>query len=849
MSQQHHVASHAQQELAIKPSINTLAQGSMFWQPEFRRASPWLEHTPFLFWLVEALQPRQCVGLGREGVAHLALCQAIGRLRLNAHCFLVAEGAALEKDGSKLSSIEKEAQEIASEQYPTTSHWLNTTPTRAIQQFDEESIDLLLLNVSADDDSVDYLLDRWLSRLSPQGVVLLPGIARREPGCNVFRAFEALRERYPSFAFHHGDGLGVIAVGQQPTMLLHNLFSTVDSAASSRVVQDIFARLGRSCRDKLTTQDQRVVVQQLEDRLTVQQEKWQQAEDQQVSLSNKLAVSDSERSEMKKRLASQEERFAHERGRLAERVSSLEEFNHELKQELMRQRTQSEQALATLKEEQAKLIQELESKDQALEKVQQNASTRFEELAKLTKLLKISEQTLEKAQVDIKQTVEERDIASNQVKALQTELAQAQHDTSTRFEELAKLTKLLEISEKTLEKTQVDIKQIVEERDIASNQVKALQTELAQAQQDTSTRFEELAKLTKLLKISEQTLEKAQFDIKQTVEERDIASNQVKTLQTELAQAQQDASTRFEELAKLTKLLENGEQTLEKAQVDIKKTVEERDISSNQVKALQIELAQAQQDTSTRFEELAKLTTLLEANEKALAQEREAVAQLNTQLSQQQDALARPSQEAEALKRQLEQQRQEAKVFADERFSELAILTELLEKKDTDGQHEIDRQARELAALVALLEERGIDYSAATLSVRRGAEPNISTDNSASSESNLALPLTAKPSVVKKATPLNKRAIKRQVALIESSRYFDAHWYLTQYSDIARDAKMSADPARHYLLIGGFEGRNPGPDFDSAYYLATHTDVAQSDINPLIHFLKFGENEQRSIKG
>ncbi|RUR58054.1 hypothetical protein ELY40_00085 [Vreelandella populi] len=667
VSQQHHVASHAQQELAIKPSINTLAQGSMFWQPEFRRASPWLEHTPFLFWLVEALQPRQCVGLGREGVAHLALCQAIGRLRLNAHCFLVAEGAALEKDGSKLSSIEKEAQEIASEQYPTTSHWLNTTPTRAIQQFDEESIDLLLLNVNADDDSVDYLLDRWLSRLSPQGVVLLPGIARRDPGCNVFRAFEALRARYPNFAFHHGDGLGVIAVGQQPTMLLHNLFSTVDSAASSRVIQDIFARLGRSCRDKLTTQEQRVMVQQLEDRLAVQQEKWQQAEDQQASLSNQLATSDSERSEMKKRLASQEERFAHERGRLAERVSSLEEFNHELKQELMRQRTQSEQreterreqlhnseqALATVKEEQAKLVQELESKDQALEK----------------------------------------------------------------------------------------------------------------------------------------------------------------------------------------------------AQVDIKQTVEERDITSNQVKALQIELAQAQQDASTRFEELAKLTTLLEANEKALTQEREAVAQLNTQLSQQQDALARPSQEAEALKRQLEQQRHEAKVFADERFRELAILTELLEKKDTDAQQEIDRQARELAALVALLEERGIDYSSATLSVRRGAEANVSTDNSASSESDLALPFTAQPDIVKKAPPLNKRAIKRQVALIESSRYFDAQWYLAQYPDIARDAKMSADPARHYLLMGGFEGRNPGPDFDSAYYLATHVDVAQSNINPLIHFLKFGEKEQRSIKG
>lgn len=107
MSRQHQVASHAQQELAIKPSINALAQGSMFWQPDFRRASPWLEHTPFLFWLVEALQPRQCVGLGREAVAHLALCQAVSRLRLGTHCYLVAEGAAT--DGGQ----EQQAEALA----------------------------------------------------------------------------------------------------------------------------------------------------------------------------------------------------------------------------------------------------------------------------------------------------------------------------------------------------------------------------------------------------------------------------------------------------------------------------------------------------------------------------------------------------------------------------------------------------------------------------------------------------------------------------------------------------------------------------------------------------------------
>jgi hypothetical protein len=521
--------------------------------------------------------------------------------------------------------------ELAAEQYPTISQWLETNPTRAIQQFDEGSVDLLVLNVTPQDDSVDYLLDRWLSRLSAQGVVLLPGIARREPGCQVFRAFEALQAQYPHFSFHHGNGLGVIAVGQQPTTLLHNLLASLESTASSRVVQDIFARLGRSCRDKLTAQEHRALVRELEERVSGQAEHLQNAEQQRAMLNEQLVTSQHDAVKLKKRLESQEERFAHERDRLAERVSSLEEFNQELKQELMRQRNQSEQ----------------------------RESERREQLNTANSQLSEKEQALANAHTD---------------------LAHAKHESTTRFEELAKLTTLLESKE--------------------------------------------------------QALQQATKDIEQT-----------------------------------------------------------REAANTKVQAAQVELVQAQQESTTRFEELAKLTTLLETSEQTFSTEREETARLAKQVEQLTADLKRPSNEAEALKRQLAQQRQEAKVFADERFRELAILTELLEEANA--------------------------------------------------------PITAQPlvnPVVKKAPPLTKRSTKRQIALIEASRFFNPNWYLGQYPDIARDPKMSANPARHYLLMGGFEGRNPGPEFDSAFYLATHQDVVESGINPLVHYIKFGEREQRAIK-
>ena len=671
MSQQHQVAGNAQQELAIKPSLNTLAQGSMFWQPDFRRASPWLEHSPFLFWLVEALRPRQCVGLGIDAMSHFTLCQAVSRLRLDSHCFLVGDSTGNPAAGELLN-------EHGAEFYPTISQWLDTNPTRAIQQFDEGTVDLLVLNVTPQDDSVDYLLDRWLSRLSPQGVVLLPGIARREPGCQVFRAFEALQAQYPHFAFHHGNGLGVIAVGKQQTTLLHNLLASLESAASSRVVQDIFARLGRSCRDKLSAQEQRALVQQLEEQVAGQAAKLEASDQQNTALNEQLTTSKDESTKLKKRLETQEERFAHERGRLAERVSSLEEFNQELKQELMRQRNQNER-------------REEERREQAA-------------------ALKSAEQ--------------------------------------------------------------------------------ALQSSLA-----------EIAEMNQQIKANEEQLSAKDQKLKASDEQLKANAQQIKTNEEQLA-------------AKDQKLKASDEQLKAKEQ---------------KIKALQ-------QESETRFEELAKLTTLLETSEQALATERQETTRLAGQVEQLTDDLKRPSEEAASLKKQLAQQRQEAKVFADERFRELAILTELLEKKDTDTQQEIDRQARELAALAALLDQRGIDYSSV-----------LSTGNESSDAVLPSTPITPQPPV-SKAPPLTKRSIKRQISLIEASRFFDAKWYLAQYPDVARDPKMSANPARHYLLMGGFEGRNPGPEFDSAFYLATHRDVVESGINPLVHYLKFGEKEQRAIK-
>jgi hypothetical protein len=89
----------------------------------------------------------------------------------------------------------------------------------------------------------------------------------------------------------------------------------------------------------------------------------------------------------------------------------------------------------------------------------------------------------------------------------------------------------------------------------------------------------------------------------------------------------------------------------------------------------------------------------------------------------------------------------------------------------------------------------------------------------------------------------NKINTWRDIRKIQKSDLFDSGFYLRNYPDVA---KSGINPARHYLLYGGFEGRNPSMKFDSAFYLEQNPDVKENGMNPLLHYVLYGENENRA---
>lgn len=89
---------------------------------------------------------------------------------------------------------------------------------------------------------------------------------------------------------------------------------------------------------------------------------------------------------------------------------------------------------------------------------------------------------------------------------------------------------------------------------------------------------------------------------------------------------------------------------------------------------------------------------------------------------------------------------------------------------------------------------------------------------------------------------LDTRRKHAEDQLLLASGFFDVEWYNAKYTDAASH-RLTA--VRHYCEIGAAKDYDPGPDFSTFWYRRANPDVAESGINPLLHFVRHGSAEGR----
>ncbi len=217
---------------------------SMSMSPRQVPPSAWIGHLPFAFWVVEEARPRILVELGsHNGTSYLAFCQAVAQCALDTKCFAVDTWQGDEHSGFYGDEVFESLSRDNSAQYGGFSQLMRMTFDEALPYFADGSVDLLHIDGLHTYEAVKHDFESWLPKISDRGVVLFHDTMVRERSFGVWKLWDELRVRYPSFEFQHTHGLGVLLVGADAPERLRELAALSGTEAEVPVLR-LFDALG-----------------------------------------------------------------------------------------------------------------------------------------------------------------------------------------------------------------------------------------------------------------------------------------------------------------------------------------------------------------------------------------------------------------------------------------------------------------------------------------------------------------------------------------------------------------------------------------------------------------------------
>jgi GT2 family glycosyltransferase len=280
-----------------------------FWSPKRLVSSAWIEHTPFAFWLIDALRPRRVVELGVfQGLSYFAFCQAVAELGLGADCFGIDTWQGDEHGGFYGEAVFETVSRHNADHYSDFSRLIRSTFDQAQPHFANSTIDLLHIDGRHFYDDVKHDFEHWLEKLSSAAVVLFHDINVHERGFGVARLWKELGHVYPTFEFAHGHGLGVLCIGVEVPAAVRRLCAT--PPRMRQAVRTAYVRLGRGIAEEFALGDLRADISRREQiaqvRATEAEDQLAVTEDNLSATEDELAAAEAELAEAEAKLRAME---------------------------------------------------------------------------------------------------------------------------------------------------------------------------------------------------------------------------------------------------------------------------------------------------------------------------------------------------------------------------------------------------------------------------------------------------------------------------------------------------------------------------------------------------------------
>jgi hypothetical protein len=226
-------------------SSMTFVSPIAFELPNWRPDGAWTEHGPFAAWLMEQTKPRVLVELGSAGgYSMAAFCQAIKTLGLETKVIAVDTWAGDEHGGFYSEQLHSRLKTHVAANYAGFAEMRRMTFAEALPTVADGSVDVLHVDGRHFYDDVKEDFTTWIPKLSDRAVVLFHDTQVRDRGFGVLQYWAELERDFPTFEFHHGNGLGVLCHGHNAPAALKALCALDKTALVAREVRNAYERLG-----------------------------------------------------------------------------------------------------------------------------------------------------------------------------------------------------------------------------------------------------------------------------------------------------------------------------------------------------------------------------------------------------------------------------------------------------------------------------------------------------------------------------------------------------------------------------------------------------------------------------
>lgn len=887
-------------EKQTNTDLDFIFKRPVFWRPSYIAQSAWLEHIPFAFWLVDTLRPHKIVELGTHyGSSYFSFCQAVTKLDLGTQCYAVDTWGGDEHAGQYGEEVYRQVSEYNQQHYSDFSSLVRSTFDQALEHFSQGSIDLLHIDGLHTFEAVRHDFESWLPKLSSKAVVIMHDTNVRERGFGVFQLLDELKQQYPHFEFAHGHGLGVIGVGSEQLSEMMSLYDLTANASATRQVQEVFSRLGKACghswenseikrqmvalqeNQQAQTQDvieqqalergrlaekvtaQHHAIKELEGKLTQQADQnaelilqkqqvsalndeltkssqyaaelhttltiCEQQRDESLASQRNLEILFTETQDQLNQTAAERDLIAQDKQTLLEQQKEAQEQQSVLQQQL------HEQALHHNEETQraAQLTLALSKNNVVLTEYSQQLSALQQHIDELTTALATSHQQ----QDELSQTLATETSHSQQkIDELTIALTTAHQERDELSQTLATEASHSQQQQQTLSEAhnQLQTQCDVLTADLAAGRAMLEQYESAQQIWQTreqelvnllDARVSEITSLNQTLTESYQTIDKQNIELEQTREELTALLQRHHAEQAEfqqqLSKLNQSLSERFTEIATLTQWLEEREKTSTNQQI---KLTEEH----------QQQLSKLTQTLSDHVAKIATLTRNLTERDQAATNAAEEYHVHQQAWRAEQASMTQTQEELQQQLTTVQQHVTQQQAQHGKRINELVKQNETLESNISERFHELATMTRHTEQLTRELQQKEQQLQKAKDRTQH-LKQTVSWK--------LTAPVRALGRTFKySSTTTTSSASVSNAERIAASGLFDELWYLHRYSEVA-DSGVSA--IEHFIEIGADKGYSPSEMFDTQWYLQTYADVAQGTINPLLHYIMYGKAEQR----